>query len=254
MSTGAVGQAMENLQAAAYTETGAAARTSKVSGRTVGNAQLSDEGKAYYEQLKKKYGNMEFILVDSSIKDQVNANVGAYANSSKMVVLIDTDKIERMAVDEEYRKQYEGIIGNAQSKMNQLKSSLEASGAKVKNYGIIMNDGGNASFFAVIDESLEKQRERIADKKEAKIKERKEAEKEAQRERWEKRRENVSGTDKSDQTEKWGQSDRSGQVTITANSMDELVKKLQDYSYERMSDSVWTSQERQVGWNVDFRG
>lgn len=254
MSTGAVGQAMENAQVAAYAETGATTRTSKVSGRTVGNAQLSDEGKAYYDQLRKKYGNMDFILVDSSIKDQVNANAGAYANSSKMVVLIDTDKIERMAVDEEYRKKYEGIIGNAQNQMKQLKSSLEASGAKVKNYGIIVNDGGNASFFAVIDKSLEKQRERIADKKEAKIKERKEAQKEAQRERWEKQRENVSDADKSERTDRWSRPDPKNDVTITANSMDELVKKLQDYSYEQMSDSVWTSQERQVGWNVDFRG
>lgn len=254
MSTGAVGQAMENMQAAAYAETGKTTRTSKVSGKTIGDAQLSDQAKEYYEQLKKKYGNLDFILVDSSIKKQVNANAGAYANSNKMVVLIDTDKIERMAVDEEYRKKYEGIINNAQYQMKHLKSSLEASGAKVKNYGIMVNDGGNASFFAVIDKSLEKQRERIADKREAKIKERREAEKEARRERLEKRGDDVSGADRPERNEKWWQTDRKDEVTITADSMDELVKKLQDYSYERMSDSVWTSQERQVGWNVDFRG
>lgn len=258
MNTGAVGQAPDNMQVAAYAEAEKTTRKSRVSGKTVGEPELSDKAKAYYEELKKKYGNLDFILVDSDIKDQVHANAGAYANSNKMVVLIDTDKIERMAEDEEYRKKYEGIISNAQHQMVQVKNSLAASGAKVKSFGILMDDGGNASFFAVIDESLEKQRERIADKKEEQIKERREAQKKAYRERWEKRADEADTaerTDRSDRTEGWRRPDKSeGYVTIKAGSVEELAQKVQDYSYGRMSDSVWTEAEKQVGWNVDFRG
>ncbi|MDE7207465.1 MAG: hypothetical protein K2N90_09985, partial [Lachnospiraceae bacterium] len=34
----------------------------RVSGRTVGNPMLSEKAAKYYEELKKKYGNMDFIL------------------------------------------------------------------------------------------------------------------------------------------------------------------------------------------------
>ena len=41
------------------------------------------------------------------MKETAKANAGQYANANKMVVLIDEEKIERMADDESYRKQYE---------------------------------------------------------------------------------------------------------------------------------------------------
>lgn len=81
-----------------------------------------------------------------------------------MVVLIDEDKVERMAEDENYRKQYEAIIANAASGISQLKSSLQSSGANVKGFGMQVNDGGTATYFAVLEESSAAQRERIEKK------------------------------------------------------------------------------------------
>jgi len=37
-------------------------------GRTVGNPELSDTAKKYYDELKKKYGNYDFILVSKDEK------------------------------------------------------------------------------------------------------------------------------------------------------------------------------------------
>lgn len=85
-------------------------------------------------------------------------------------VLIDEDKIERMAEDENYRKQYEGIIANAASGLSQLGQSIAATGANVKGYGMQVNDGGTASFFAVLKKSGAAQKERIAKKAEQKKK------------------------------------------------------------------------------------
>ena len=151
-------------------------KKSKVSGAVVGSPELSDKAKKYYEQLKKKYSNMDFILVSKDKKAEAQANAGRYANANRMVVLIDEEKIERMAVDEEYRKKYEAIISGSQNQLSQLKDSLGVNAASVKTYGMQVNDGGNASFFAVIDKSLAAQRARIdkraaekkADQKEAK--------------------------------------------------------------------------------------
>lgn len=255
MNTGAVGQAQDNTWVSAYAETEKTTGKSRVSGRTVGDPELSEKGKAYYEELQKKFGNLDFILVDSDIKDQVDANAGAYANSSRMVVLIDTDKIERMAEDEEYRKKYEGIISNAQTQMAQVKNSLTASGVKVKSFGIKVDDGGISSYFAVIDESLEKQRERIEEKQETKIKERREAQKKAYQERWQKGMDETAEAGRPEKSEGWKPAGRSeSDVTVTAGSVEELIQKIQDHNYERMSDSVWTEAEKQVGWNIDFRG
>lgn len=110
---------------------------------------------------------MDFILVSADMKEQAEANASKYAQANRTVVLIDEDKIERMAEDESYRKKYEGIISGAASQIEQMKNGL-TNKQGVKTFGIKIDDGGNASFFAVIDKSLAAQRKRIEEKAEQK--------------------------------------------------------------------------------------
>lgn len=218
------------------------AKKSKVQGKTIGSPELSEKAAKYYEELKKKYGNMDFILVSKDMKEQAQAQAGRYANANKMVVLIDEEKIERMAEDEEFRKKYEGIISNAASGLSQLKSSFSNS-SNVKGYGMKINDNGTASFFAVVDKSLAAQRERISKKAEEK-KEAKRAEaKKADREKWqeyleENRSDSVYGEDT---------------VVVTASSIEELIKKVNDITYGFMSDNVQTDEEKKIGQHIDYR-
>jgi hypothetical protein len=144
-----------NKENATGTENSKVSKTNGNYGKTIGNAKLSEEGAKYYQELKKKYSNMDFILVSKEQKANAQANAASYANGNKMVVLIDEEKIERMATDENYRKQYEGIIKNAASGLSQLKSQIESSGQSqnVVGYGMRVNDGGTASFFAVLKKS-----------------------------------------------------------------------------------------------------
>ena len=112
---------------------------------------------------------MDFILVSKDMKEMAKANAGSFANPHKMVVLIDEEKIERMASDEEFRKQYEGLIATAQKKMPELKQAFSTT-SNVKGFGMQVNDDGRASFFAVMDKSFKSQAERLekqrAEKKE----------------------------------------------------------------------------------------
>jgi hypothetical protein len=78
-------------------------------GMAIGDVQLSDKAKEYYNKLKAKFSNMEFIAVSQDMKSQVQANAAAYGNASKQVVLIDDAKLEQMANDESFRKKYEGM-------------------------------------------------------------------------------------------------------------------------------------------------
>ena len=76
-------------------------------GKTLGKVQLSEEGAKYYEELKKKYSGMDFVLVSKDMKDYAKANASSFGNANRMVVLIDEEKIERMATDENYRAKFE---------------------------------------------------------------------------------------------------------------------------------------------------
>lgn len=210
-------------------------------GRTIGQPKLSDKAAKYYEELKKKFSNMDFILVSADQKETAKAQAGNYANPVKTVVLIDEEKLEKMAEDETFRAQYEGIIRSASTQLNQLKKSV-GSNSSVKGFGMQVNDNGTASFFAVVDKSLAAQRERIAkkssEKKETAKKEAKKAEKEEQAEALEERRK----TDKADDY-----------VTVTASSIDELKKKIDNVIYSAWSDYARTDEEKMWGQNIDFR-
>lgn len=223
------------------------AKKSNVKGKTVGEPKLSDKAAKYYEDLKKKYSGMEFILVSRDQKAFAQSQAASYANPAKMVVLIDEDKIERMATDESYRKQYEGIIANAASGMSQLSKSLSGN-SSVKGYGMKVNGNGTASFFAVIDKSLAAQRKRIEkkaqEKKEAKKAEEKRAKKKEQQEKLEESWEKDSG-----KTENLYDEDT---VTVQASSIEELLKKINDVTFESMSDYARTEEEKKIGQSFDF--
>ena len=145
-------------QSSAATATGEAKKTSKVKGRTIGSPELSEKAQEYYEKLKKKYGDMDFILVSSDMKEVAKAQAGKYGKPNRTVVLIDEEKIERMAEDESYRKQYEGILSNARNKISQMKQTLQKTGAKVKSFGIQVNDNGTATLFATLEKGREAQK------------------------------------------------------------------------------------------------
>jgi len=244
MST--ISEVMSSTQAAQMqaAETSNTSKKSRVSGKTIGEPKLSDEAAKYYEELKKKYSNLDFILVSADQKEYAKSQAASYANANKMVVLIDEEKIEKMATDENYRKQYEGIIANAASGLSQLGKSLTKTGAKVKGFGMQVNDNGTASYFAVIDKSLSLQKERIArkaeEKREAKKAEAKKTKKQEQEERLERNRENRR-TDTDENT-----------VTITASSMEELIDKVNYEMFSSRSDYIISEEERKIGQSFDF--
>lgn len=232
------------------------AKKSKVSGRTIGDPVLSDKAKKYYEQLKAKYSNMDFILVSPEQKEEAESKKGMYQSSKELIVLIDSDKIEKMAEDEEYRAKYEEILSNATSQLSQMKDSLGSKADSVSSFGMTFDVNGNASFFAVVDKSLAAQKERIADKKEAAAEEKKKAQKKTQEKRAEERKadradknKKMDSADKTNSKEKSSDADK---VTVSASSWEELLKKIDNVIYESRADSVLTKEEKAVGQSFDY--
>lgn len=196
---------------------------------TYGNPKLSEGALKYYNELVKKYGNLNFILVDSEKKEEAEMMKGSFANGSNLTVLIDTDKIEQMATDEAFRKKYESILSNATVNMAKVSTGLGVNGQKVRSYGMSFNKEGVASFFAVIDKSLAAQKQRISQKAKTKKEEEIKKEKEKAKERLE------------EET-----------TTITADSIEELFSKINDYYMEDRTNYVRTEEEKLRGQKVDF--
>lgn len=240
---GTIAQVENNVQTGEVYQALGAQKKNANYGKTIGKPELSEKAQKYYDELKKKYSNMDFVLVSKDMKEAAKAQAGSYANPHRLVVLIDEEKVERMASDENFRKQYEGIISSAAVKLPQLQSQL-ANKPGVKAFGMQINDGGNASFFAVVDKSLAAQRDRIKQSAAKKTEQRKtDAKKKAKKAAEEKQAEKRAEKAESEKD----------LVTVTASSMDELLRKVDDTVYEAMSDSMQTDYEKTVGQNFSFR-
>lgn len=223
-------------------------------GKTIGKAQLSEEGAKYYEELKKKYSNMDFVLVSKDMKDYAKQHASSYGNASKMVVLIDEEKIERMATDSKFRAQYEGLIAKAQSAMPALKSMAEQQG-NVKAIGMQVGDNGKASFFAVMEKSSKSMQEKLAAKRAAKKEAEKKAEKRAEKkERSEEQLEKLRDKAKDKSVHDEEELEEDDVEIIMANSIEELQSKIEAYNFNLRADSVKTPQEMMVGQSIDFKG
>lgn len=228
-------------------------KKTKVNGRTIGSPELTEKAAKYYDELKKKYGNLDFILVSKDQKEYAKANASKYSNTSKMVVLIDEEKIERMAEDEKFRKQYEGIISQGASGLNQLKSKLANMGLNVKSCGMNVYDNGATSFFATMDQSFKSQnkiaQERLAKKKAAKKAEEKKAAKKAEEKKLQEKLEE-GRTERKEIREEFYESDGEGEVTFTADTIEDLISQIENADYLIRRD-IRSSFERQVGQKFD---
>ena len=232
---------------------------------TFGDAKLSKEGLAYYNKLKEKFSSMNFVLVASDSKKQAEAMKGSFASAGAMTVLIDTDKIEKMASDEQYRNKIESTITSAASGLAGLSkrigasfSSASSTTGAVAAFGMTINDGGNASFFAVLKKAGIAQKEHIAkvakERKEEKKAEEKEAEKEKQQERIS---EAAAKNDTGAAAETGGNAETAGSeadtVTVTAGSIEELMRKMQEYQFNALSDNIMSEKEKVVGASIDLK-
>lgn len=228
-------------------------KKTKVNGRTIGSPELTEEAAKYYEQLKKKYGNLDFILVSKDQKEFAKANAAKYSNPNKMVVLIDEEKIERMAVDEDYRKQYESAISQGASGLNQLKTKLANMGLNVKSCGMNVYDNGATSFFATMDQSFKAQnktaQERLAKKKAAKKAEEKKAAKKAEQKKQQEKLEE-GRAERREIREEFYENDGENEVTFTADSIEDLISQIENADYLVRRD-IRSSYEKQVGQKFD---
>lgn len=203
---------------------------------TIGNPTLSKETSSYYEELKEKYSDVEFVLVSEDQKSTAKETAANINSSKSMIVLISEDEVEQMASDENVRAKNEQIITDAKTQMPGLIEQLKESGTNVKSFGMEFDDNGTATYFAVVDKSMSAQKERIESNLAEKRAEKKADAKEANTERLQ----NLRNGSKEELT------------TVTASSMEALIQKIQTNAYESRANYVMTAQEKMIGQGFDF--
>jgi len=220
-------------------------------GKTIGNAELSDEAAKVYDELKKKYSTNDFILVSKDNIENAKSMASSFANPNKMVVLIDEEKLEKMAQDSDYKKQIENTITAANTKLPELKEAF-ANNSNIMGFGMQVTKDNRTQFFAMVSKGNQSLNEKLAKKRaEAKEEKKQEAKKAEKKEREEKLEETRKKNKESSKVD--DEIDMDDVEIISAYSIEDLIKKVDDYTYSSRADSILSESEQSLGQSIDFK-
>lgn len=179
-------------QSSIYTQSKAAANTSKTadtksaetakSSKSGNPVELSSAAKKLLKELHNTYGNMDFMIANYDSEEEAAEYLSR--GTSTYSVLMTPEELEKMAADEDYKKKNLQTLDSAVSKLQDMKSQLGEKGEDVKRVGVSIGDDGKVSYFAELEKSSEKQKERIEKQRAAKKEEAAKAEKEKKEERF----------------------------------------------------------------------
>ena len=193
--------------------------------------ELSDRAKALLEELKKKYSNMDFMIANYSSQEEASRYLSR--GTKEYSVLIEPELLEEMAADEAVKEKYLGILEDATKQLTTVKEELsEEEEADVKHIGVTIGADGTLKFFADLEKSSAKQRERIEEAKEKKKAEKEEAIEKAEEKAKEKRLENG----------------KVKKTSVSADSVEELIEKIRNVDW----DSIKPEMLPVTGGKYDF--
>lgn len=194
---------------------------------------LSQRAQDLLKQLRSKYGNMDFMVADFANGDDAKEILSR--GTKEFSVLFSGEELEKMASNEKYLKQkmesLEGAVRMSEE-INQKYGFERAFGkggsadTAVTKIGIAFHDDGTTSFFAELEKSSAKQRERIEAAREEKRAQKKAEDRKAEKEL---------------QSYSKGNTDVK-RTAVEADSMEELLKKIAAVDWdavksEKVSDS-----------------
>lgn len=208
-------------------------RTSKV--EAYDTSKLSRTAQDYLAQLKEKYNIADIIVADYHTDEEANELM---AGASKdYAIVITPDLLEKMAAEEDTRAQYEEILDTGLGKMQSLTAELGEDADKVSRIGMSVDNDGKVKYFAILDEQREQNTKRLEEQKEARAKEK---------------------TEKKKEEEKLKELRQPKTKTITADSLEELIKKIKEHQTEEKEEEqnlvfARTAQEEaNKGATVDY--
>lgn len=178
-------------------------------------SKLSSKAQEFLKNLRKQYGDYDFFVGNST--DNLKALVKS--GSKEFSIVFSNAELERMADDEEYAKEKLNCMKNAVKMSEEINKKFGfeqgfgkngAASAEITKIGIVFNDDGTTSFFAELEKSSAKQRERLEKNIEEKRADQKGKEKKAEKE--------MKSYAKTSKDTK--------RTSVQADSMEELIEKI----------------------------
>lgn len=189
---------------------------------------LSENAKKLLEELKEKYGNVDFFVGNYSSREEA----GRYLQNGRKEygVLLEPELLEQMASDEKIKEKYVGLMDSSMQQLDEAQNQLGDKKDLVSRMGISISSQGEVSFFADLEKMSEDQRERIDKSREAK---REKAAKDAAK------AERDEAAKAIEEKMREGRSDKShGKVRLYADSLDELLEKIRGYEPKKEQPAV----------------
>lgn len=203
-----------------------------------GRVTLSEDAKNLLKELKRKYGNMDFIIADYETDEEAERYLAR--GTGEYSVLLTPEELENMAADESYKKQNLSILDDAVSKLGEMKTQLGDKEHEVSRIGIAIDSEGKISYFAELEKVNEKQRERIEKRRE---------------ENREESREESKRADSSAKTgERIGKNEAEEsrepvkRTVVRADSVEALLKRIKEIDWS----AVKAEEEQLQGRRIDF--
>ena len=203
--------------------------------------ELSDGAKKLLDELKEKYGNMDFFVANYSSDEEAEHIMSR--GTKEYSVLIEPEILEQMAADEEVKNKYMNIIDESTGKLDEIKEQLKESGQEVDSIGMKIDAEGTVKFFAKIREQNDRYQKQVAADKEAAKAEEAKAEKRKEREEaMEKLREGPG--------KPYGKKEAPYEKTTTvyADSVEELLDKIQNVDWSQIE----ATPVKEFGHKIDF--
>ncbi len=198
------------------------------------SVQLSDKAKALLQELKKTYNNADFYVAEYETDEEAAEYLSK--GSKDFSVLIDPEELERMANDDEVKKQNLSLLDESLNKLGEMKEELKETGREdeVVTLGVNIGKDGQVSYFAELEKAGERTREFVDKIREDK----KEAAKEAEAEK----------ADKNPNQNKYNY-EHSKRATVTANSVEDLLDQIKNFNWDNVKEETTIPMP---GRNFDF--
>lgn len=186
-----------------------------------GSVKLSDKAKALLQELKKSYSNADFYVAEYETDEEAAEYLSR--GSKDYSVLIDPEELERMANDDEVKKQNLALLDESIDKLGEIKEELKDTGREdeIVTLGVNIGKDGQVSYFAELEKSGERTKEFVDKIREDK----KEAAKEAEAERTGK------GQDKYNY-------EHSKRATVSADSVEDLLEQIKNFNWDNVKEET----------------
>ena len=120
-----------------------------------GETKLSAKAQSYLENLRKKYGDYDFIISDNMDTAQTVGSTKQYS------VILTPEELERMAEDDDYAQKVMGNVGKAVDILKDISEKDLGDGVQFSQLSVSFDSEGNMKLFAELEKLSDEQKERL---------------------------------------------------------------------------------------------